>query len=222
MSNILKQEITLYDAVTPVAITSSTDATPIVMTVASHGLSTGDRVLIYGHTTNIAANGIYKITKLTDNTFSLQDEFTGADIAGSGAGAGSNSGLIVKAPPILVSDTFRNVVIQVGTSGTATVNLKVAGSLGKPASSYAKVNGPRYDFPNFGATVIPSNPYTFLQIIDLESASAVNGSTGIAVTGTDIAKQYEVNINANKYLTVFPATWTQGAITVKAILVTNA
>ncbi len=221
MSNILKQEITLYDAITPVAVTSSTDATPIVVTANSHGFSTGDRVLIYGHTTNIAANGIYKITKVNANSFQLQDEFTGANIAGTGAGAGS-SGVVVKAPPIMMVDTFRNIVIQVGTAGTATVNLKVAGSLGKPSSSYAKEYSPRYDFPNFGATVIPANPYTFLQIIDLDTASTVNGATGIAVTGTDIAKQYEVNINANKYLTVFPATWTAGAITVKAILVTNA
>lgn len=221
---ITKQEITLYDAVTPVAVTSSTDpASPaaIVVTATAHGLSTGDRVLIYGHTTNIGANGIYKIIWLSSSTFSLQDEFTGANILGSGAGAGAG-GLLVKAPPILMVSEFRNIVIQVGTSGTATVNLRVAGSLGKPSSSYAKVNGPRYDFPNFAATVIPANNYTFLQVIDLVDASAVNGGTGLAVTGTDIAKQYEVNINANKYLTVFPATWSAGAITVKAILVTNA
>ena len=221
MPSITKQEVTLYDAVTPVAVTSSTDVTPIVVTATAHGFVTGDRVLIYGHTTNVAANGIYKITKTSANAFSLQDEFTGADVAGSGAGAGS-SGFVVKAPPIMMASEFRNLVIQVGTSGSATVNLKVAGSLGKPASSYAAVNGPRYDFPNFGATVVPANPYTFLQVIDLDTASTVNGATGIAATGTDLAKQYEININANKYLTVFPATWTQGAITVKAILVTNA
>lgn len=218
---IQKQEVTLFDNTTPVAVISSTDATPVVVTATSHGYNTGDRVLIYGHTTNIAANGIFKVVKVTADTFHLHDEFTGADIVGTGAGAGA-SGLVVKAPPILMVSEMRNIVIQVGTAGTATVNLKVAGSLGKPSSSYAKVNGPRYDFPNFGATVIPANPYTLLQIIDLESASTVNGSTGIAVTGTDIAKQYEININANKYLTLFPATWTQGAITIKAILVTNA
>ena len=219
--NITKQEVTLYDAVTPVAVTSSTDATPIVVTATAHGFSNGDRVLIYGHTTNIAANGIFKVASVTTNTFALIDEFTGTNVAGSGAGAGS-SGLVVKAPPIMMVSEFRNIVLQVNTAGSATVNLKVAASLGKPSSSYATVNSPRYDFPNFGATVIPLNPYTFLQVIDLDTASTVNGATGIAATGTDLAKQYEININANKYLTVFPATWTQGAITVKAILVTNA
>ena len=212
-------EITLYDAVTPVAVTSSTDATPIVVTATAHGLLTGDRVLIYGHTTNIAANGIFKVTKLTANTFSLQDEFTGANIAGSGAGAGS-SGVMVKAPPILLTTGYRNIVLQVFTSGTATTTLKVAGSLG--AAFTAGKTGPRYDFVNMGATVTTSNPYTFLQAIDLDTAAAVNGATGLVASGADLAKQYEINVNAMKYMTVIPVTWTQGVITVKALMVTNS
>lgn len=216
---ISRTEKTLYSAVTPVAVTSSTDATPIVVTATSHGFTTGDRVLIYGHTTNIAANGIYKVVVVTANTFQLKDELTGASIAGSGAGAGS-SGLVVAAPPVLLVTDYRNIVLQVSTSGSATVNLKVAGSTGKPEAS--SLTSPRYDYPNFAATVIPANPYTFLQAINLDTAAAVNGVTGLAVTGTDINNQYEVNTNVVKYLTVFPATWTQGAITVKAIMTSNA
>ncbi len=215
---IERQEKTLYSAVTPVAITSSTDATPIVVTATTHGLTTGDRVLIYGHTTNIAANGIFKAVVLTANTFQLTDEITGASIAGSGAGAGAN-GLLVVAPPVLNVMDYRNIVLQVSTSGSATVTLKVAGSLGKPEASST---GPRYDYPNFAGTVVPANPYTFLQAINLDTAAAVNGATGFVATGTDINNQYEVNINAQKYLTVFPISWTQGAITVKAILTSNA
>jgi hypothetical protein len=214
-------EITLYDAVTPVAVTSSTDATPIVVTATAHGLITGDRVLIYGHTTNIAANGIFKITKLTADTFSLQDEFTGADIAGSGAGAGA-SGLLVKAPPILLTTGYRNIILQVNTSGTATTTLKVAASLGKSKTYLSANYGPRYDFVNMGATVLPSNPYTFVQSIDLDTAATLNGATGFVATGADLSKQYEVNVNAMKYLTVFPISWTQGVITVKALMVTNS
>lgn len=217
--SLQKQEITLYSNVTPVAITSSTDATPIVVTATAHGLATGDRVLIYGHTTNVAANGIFRVTRLSSSTFSLQDEFSGASIAGSGAGAGS-SGILVAAPPVLLVSGFRNIVIQVSTSGTATTTLKIAGSTGKPEAS--SQTSPRYDFMNMGATVSPANPYSFLQIINLDTAAAVNGATGIVVAGTDINNQYEINTNVMKYVTVFPITWTQGAITVKAILTTNS
>lgn len=221
MSYPNKQEITLYDAVTPVAVTSSTDATPIVVTATAHGFQTGDRVLIYGHTTNIAANGIFKVTRLTANTFSLQDEFSGANVAGSGAGAGS-SGICVKAPPVLLVQDFRNIVLEFATAGSATVTMKIAGSSGIPESAASPISSPRWDFVNFAATVIPKNGYTFLQAINLDTAAAINGATGVVVAGTDINNQYEVNVNTMKYLTVFPISWSQGAITVKAILVTNS
>ena len=216
-----KQEITLFEAVTPVAVISSTDVTPIVVTATAHGLITGDRVLIIGHTTNLVVNGISKITKITADTFSLQDEFTGSNVTTTGGGAGS-SGLLVKAPPVLDVSGYRNIVLQIGTSGSTTANLKIAGSLGKTKSYQLAVNGPRYDFTNFAATISPANSYTYLQAINLDTATAVNGVTGIAATGTDLNTIYEVNVNAMKYLTVFPSTWTQGAITVKALLVTNS
>jgi hypothetical protein len=213
------RQITLFDAVTPVAVTSSTDATPIVMTVTAHGYVTGDRVLIIGHTTNIAANGVFKVTVLSSSTFSLQDEFTGANIAGTGSGSGS-SGLTVKAPPILMVKDYRNIIIQFGTSGTATTTLKVAGSLGKPDNATNTIAA-RKDMPNFAGTVSPSNYYGFLQVIDLDTAAAVNGATGLVATGADVLKLYEVNVNAMTYLTVFPVTWSAGAITVMALVANN-
>lgn len=214
------RKITLFDAVTPVAVTSSTDATPIVVTATSHGFVTGDRVLIYGHTTNIAANGIFKVVVVTANTFQLKDEFTGASIAGSGGGAGS-SGVCMIAPPIVAIKDYVNAILQLSTSGTATTTLKVAGSLGKPENqaNFGPGSG-RKDLVNFGATVSPSNAYGFLQVIDLDTGAAVNGATGLVVAGTDVHKLYEININAASQLTVFPISWTQGAITL-TLLVTN-
>lgn len=195
------------NSVTPVAVTSSTDATPIVVTATSHGFSTGDNVLIYGHTTNIAANGTYKITRIDANSFSLQNLNTNANIAGSGSGAGSG-GLVCVAPKIVFASDFRTIVLQVSTTGTATTTLKVAGTLGTTIDTA----------PNFGATVSASNPYAFLQIINLDTGSAINGATGIVVAGTDINNQYEINVNSEKYVTVFPISWTQGAISIRALV----
>lgn len=208
------QTVTLFSAVTPVAITSSTDATPIVVTATAHGLANDDRVLIIGHTTNIAANGIFRVANKTANTFELVDEFTRASVAGTGAGAGS-SGILVPAPPVLYVEDFRNIILAVSTSGTATTTLKVAGSLGKPSGSSS---GARQDFPNFAATVSPANPYTYIQAINLDTGAGVNGVTGLVASGADIVNTYEVNTSALKYLTAFPITWTQGVITIKALL----
>lgn len=83
---------------TPIAIASSTDATPIVVATSSaHGLKTGDAVRIAGHNTNVAANTDCAIT-VTDTThFSLQD-LAHVNIAGSGSGVGSGGNVTVIFP----------------------------------------------------------------------------------------------------------------------------
>ncbi len=67
------------------AITNATNATPIVITSASHGHTTGDTVLISKVLGNTAANGVFRVTVTDANTFSLQDPVTGANVAGNGA-----------------------------------------------------------------------------------------------------------------------------------------
>lgn len=210
------QEYTIWDAVTPQAVTSSTDATPIVVTKAAHGYSTGDKVMINGHTTNVAANGLFKITVLSSSTFSLQDINTGANVAGSGAGAGSG-GVVVIAPKILSVAGFRNAILSVHTSSSANFTAKVAGSIGKPISN---VNS-HGDTPNFSATQSKSNPYTFIQILNHDTGAAVDGATGITTAGTDLNTSYQVNINSMKYLTLVLTAWSAGVITVKAQLTDN-
>lgn len=54
-----------------VSITGATNASPIVITAASHGFSTGDIVFIHGVLGNTAANGTWAITKVDDDSFSL-------------------------------------------------------------------------------------------------------------------------------------------------------
>lgn len=206
---------TLWNGITPKTVSSSTDATPIVITTsASHGYSTGDIVQIFGHTTNIAANGMYKITVLSDTTFSLQNYNTGANIAGTGGGAGS-SGVVIVAPKIAVAGDFDSAVMEIGTTGTATMTAKVVASqgiLGQEGSQHG-------DTPNFGATQSAINPWDYAQIIQLSDNDSIDGSTGIVVAGTDLnGKLYEVNINRVKYLSVIITSWTQGAIYAKLTL----
>jgi hypothetical protein len=70
---------------TEISPTSSTNTTPIqIRKNTGHGLSTGDFVQIYGHTVNTNANGLWKITKIDDEYFSLDGSV--------GNGAGTTSG----------------------------------------------------------------------------------------------------------------------------------
>ena len=70
---------------TGLTITSSTNATPIVVTKAGHGLADNDYVLLTGHTTNTNANGIWQITYINADTFSL-DGSVGNGVGGASGG----------------------------------------------------------------------------------------------------------------------------------------
>jgi len=217
MSRRDTKEITIWNAVTPVAVTSSTDATPIVVTATAHALSTGDTVMINGHTTNIAANGVFRVTRLTSSTYSLQNVDTGANVAGSGGGAGS-SGVMVVAPKMVLVEDFGNAVISIATSGSANFTARIGGSIGRLVSDATNKDTDR---PNFGATQSAANPYSFIQIINLDTAAAVNGATGITTAGTDLHNIYEININGLKYFTPVLTAWSAGVLTMKAQLYDN-
>ena len=209
------KEYVIFDSVTPQTLTSSTNASPTVITKTSHGLATGDRVLIFGHTTNTNANGIFDVVRVDANTFKIADIHTGTEINANGVGA---DGWVCTAPKVPLVSDFRNAVLHFNTAGTATLTVKIAGSMGKNLADQTAISG---DCPNFGATQSDTNPYTFVGAINLEDGAQVEGDTGIAVAGTDLYRMYEVNTNALKYLTLLPTAWTQGAISAKLVLFSN-
>lgn len=72
-------------------ITGATNASPIVITSSSHGLSTGAVVTVAGVGVNTAANGTFVVTKIDSNTFSLNGS-TGNGVYTSG-GSWNTTGL---------------------------------------------------------------------------------------------------------------------------------
>jgi hypothetical protein len=73
---------TTAGAATRLAIVSSTDASPIVVTTGTHGYHTGDTIEIEGHATNTAANGQWQITVQSTTTFVLNGS-TGNGVGGA-------------------------------------------------------------------------------------------------------------------------------------------
>lgn len=72
-----------------VNIVASTDASPIVVELAAgHGFETGDLVVIASHTTNVGANGFWRISAHDSTHITLEGS------VGSGAGAGGASGTV--------------------------------------------------------------------------------------------------------------------------------
>jgi len=66
------------------SLTNATNASPVVVTSSNHGLTTGAYVTIAGVTGNTAANGTFLVTKVDNNTYSLDGT--------SGSGAYSAGG----------------------------------------------------------------------------------------------------------------------------------
>jgi len=209
------KEYVIFDSVTPQTLTSSTNASPTVITKTSHGLSTGDRVLIFGHTTNTNANGIWDVVRVDANTFKIKDIHTGVEVNANGIGA---DGFVMTAPKVLLVSDFRHMTLHVNTASSGNMTFKFAGSLGKNRADATPISG---DCPNFGATQSDTNPYSFIATYNLEDASLVEGDTGLAPSGTDIIRALTVNTDGLKYFTVLPTTWTAGALTVKAQLFTQ-
>jgi hypothetical protein len=90
-----------------VNITSSTNATPIVITTAAaHGLMTGDYVTIAAHITNTNANGVWRVgTTPTATEFQILQidgtNTTGNGIGSGGTSTGSNSLVVKTASPLV-------------------------------------------------------------------------------------------------------------------------
>lgn len=119
------------------SIASSTNATPIVVTTTTpHGLTEGDVVKISGHTTNTAANGMWKVHVLSTTTFALLDPLTGANTTGNGVGGATGIVLLytsgtyaILADGIPRDAASYNVALETLGDRTAYTLAKLFGSL---------------------------------------------------------------------------------------------
>jgi hypothetical protein len=102
-------------------ITSSTNATPIVVTTAvAHGFTTGDLVYVDGIATGTSGNGVWAITAASGSVFSLTDPVTGANAVGNGVGAG---GYCVNLGPSTSSDFWDDLDAALVGGASGKVNL---------------------------------------------------------------------------------------------------
>src|SRR5262249_29189012 len=65
-------------------ITGASNATPIVITLNGHGLRSGQQIVIAGVTGNTAANGVFNVTVIDPNNFSLNGATGNGNYTGGG------------------------------------------------------------------------------------------------------------------------------------------
>lgn len=125
-----------------VGISSSTNATPIVVTTTlDHGLVAGDYVVITSHSSNTNANGTWKVgTVPSSNTFQIL-QIDGANTSGNGTGSGGSVSKVNNCIVKTASPLVQNIALQGGlgqipawtastnvTATSTTVNFKEGGA----------------------------------------------------------------------------------------------
>jgi hypothetical protein len=107
---------------------------------------------------------------------------------------------------------YRNAVISVSAPLNASFTIKFAGSIGDTA---------------FDATAAQSttNVYDFLEVVDLQDGTAIDGDTGVTIDNTTAAvncRLFEVNTNALDYVAVLVTAYTDGSVSASITLTDNA
>ena len=198
------REFTLMNDYPVRTITSSTDTTPIKVTFNGHGLVTGDVITITGHVTNTNANGIWTITKVNANEFTLDSS------TATGGGAGGNTGAFAKGGRTIKVHEYDKFIYAIDTDGgaDAAMTLKFWGSTQEAP-------------PNIGAAQSKTNKYDFVDVIDQEDGASIDGDTGFVVATADNHVTYEANITGTRWMGVLPTAGTAGEVTVTLTLISN-
>jgi len=121
-------------------ISSSTNATPIVVTTAvAHGFTNGDIVYVDGIATGTSGNGIWAITAASGSVFSLTDPVSGANAVGNGVGSG---GFCFNLGPSTSGDFFDDFdAALIGSKVNLTGNTIVSGVADANDVTFTSVSG---------------------------------------------------------------------------------
>lgn len=96
---------------------------------------------------------------------------------------------------------YKTVLLQLSSTGSADATIKLAASMSR-------------EMPDFTIAPSASNPYSYVQCVNLDTGSSLNGSTGIVLSGTDATGPiYEVNTNLIKWLCPIVTAYSAGALT---------
>lgn len=99
---------------------------------------------------------------------------------------------------------FKHAVFSFATDGgaDAALTVKFQGSIAD-------------DCPDFSAAQAVDNQWDYIEVVDLEDGTAIDGDTGVAVATADDYRLLEANINGLKWICATVTARTEGEVTVK-------
>jgi hypothetical protein len=109
-----------------VAIVSSTNATPIEITATAHGYTTGMVIFVTGHATNTNANGLWVVTYVGVNTFTLDGSVGNGTGSATGTVCNYNCAVVKLASTLNVTLSTCDVAWTTADAGKTTCTLDTA------------------------------------------------------------------------------------------------
>jgi hypothetical protein len=195
---------------------SFTAATTDVITSSAHGLVNGNKIILTTSDTlpaGLALATVYYVVEAAANTFKVSliagTDGTPADITSTGTGTHTFTMHDI-GNDIFVED-YKHCVFTYDTDGggDAALTVKFQGSVAEAA-------------PDFSAAQSATNQWDYIEVIDLEDGTAIDGDTGVAVATADDHRQLEANINGMRWVNAIISGWTAGEITIKVRVFNNA
>ena len=180
-------------------------ATNIITSVA-HGLSNGDCIQVTTSAGDLPAGlaittNYYVIDKTTD-TFKVSTVPGGSAVDITDAGTGTHT-FHLKGKAIYVAD-YRHINLHLTFSGSPTMTIKTQGSR-------QLIDSP----PDFNASQSITNKWDYIELIDLEDGSAIDGDTGVACAGSADNRHFAVNTDGLSWITIAVTAWTAGLLGVE-------
>lgn len=99
---------------------------------------------------------------------------------------------------------YRHIVVTLNSASNANFMIKAVGGISDAV-------------PDFTAAQSPSNRYEFIQMRDYEDNAALDGDTGLVLSGTDDQRMFEINTNGLTWFNFRITARSAGNITAKAV-----
>lgn len=109
------------------------------------------------------------------------------------------------------------MVLEVTASANTTLTIKVVGSnySAEDATSLTE------EYPNFGAADSQTNPWSYISIIDLDSRTAIPGSTGTTYTAQAGTRKFNIETNQVRWIGLEISGYSAGSVRALLSMVDN-
>jgi hypothetical protein len=94
------------------------------------------------------------------------------------------------------------IFLQFGTTDTANIVIKFQGSISE-------------SYPNFAAAQSATNHWDFIDVIDLQDGTSIDGDAGITIAADDV-RNLEANVGALRWICARITTYNAGTIYLNA------